>query len=161
MLTGAGGWASTTGGAALPQKVEFGTNDVDLYLIDFDQTTEEYTQWTVIMPSDWDGSTVTAYFYWTCSAGTTGNVIWGLQGRSYADDEAIDQAWGTAQEVTDGFLAQGDLHVSGVTSAITLAGTPAANELVQFRAYRKAADVGDTFDADARLIGIRVVYGTT
>lgn len=157
-LPASAGWPSTTGGCAAPTQVEFVTNDVDVFVMDFDPATEEYAQWSVLMPSTWDAGTITFEAVWTAASGT-GDVIWGLQGRAYADDDPADAAWGTAQEVTDTLLAADDFHFSPESSAITLAGTPAAGQWVQFRAYRKAADAGDTLGADARLLGLRVTYG--
>jgi hypothetical protein len=125
--------------------------------MDFDKDTDEFCQWTVWMPNNWDGGTITAAFMWTAASGT-GDVIWGLQGRSHGNDDAIDQAWGTAQTVTDSLITVGDVHITSATSAITLAGTPAAGELIQFRAYRDANAGGDTLGVDARLIGAKVYY---
>lgn len=156
-LTAAGGWPSTTGGCADNAKNEYGANDVDLWSLDFDPDTEEYAQWTVWMPDDWDGGAVTFKAVWTAGSGS-GDVIWALQGRSYADDDAIDQAWGTAQTVTDTLLAADDIHYTAESGDITLAGTPAAGQLVQFRVYRDAAAGNDTLSADARLLGIKVYY---
>ena len=156
-LTAAGGWPSTTSGCAVNVKNEYGTNDIDLYSLDFDQSTEEYAQWTVWMPADWNAGTVTFQVAWSAASGA-GDVIWGLQGRAYANDDAIDQAWGAAQEVTDTLLATGDVHYSPTSSALTLAGGPAAGEMVQFRLYRKAAAAGDTLTADARFLGAKVYY---
>lgn len=109
------------------------------------------------MPDAWNGGTLTAEFAWS-AASSTGDVIWGLQGRAFANDDAIDQAWGTAQEVTDTLLATGDMHYTSATSAITLSGGAAAGEFVQFRAYRKASDGSDTLGADAQLLGIKLTY---
>ncbi|NIV28918.1 MAG: hypothetical protein GWN58_05225, partial [Anaerolineae bacterium] len=83
ILTAAGGWPSTTNGCADVVKVEYGTNDVDLYLADFDPDSDEYMQWTVVMPSDYDGGTVTGVFYWLADSANANDVVWGLQGRSY------------------------------------------------------------------------------
>jgi len=157
VLSAAGGWGSTTNGAAAATKVEYTTNDQDLQLMDFDQTTQEYAQWTIVMPDSYDGGTITGIFYWTAASGT-GTVTWTLQGRSYADDEAIDQAWGTAQSVTDTLLATGDVHITSATAAVTLAGTPAGGELVQIRVSR---DTSDTLNADARLIAVKLEYTTS
>jgi hypothetical protein len=129
-----------------------------LYLADFDASTDEFIQWTVVMPSDWDAGTVTGVFYWIADSASTNSAVWGLQGRSYGDNEAIDQAWGVAKEVTDANNAQNTLNISGATAAITLAGTPAASEMVQFRAYRNANDGSDDLAADARLIAVRVTF---
>ena len=160
MLTAAGGWPSTTGGCATNAKNEYGTNDVDLYSLDFDKDTDEFAQWTVWMPEDWNAGTVTAKFVWTAASGS-GDAIWGLQGRAYANDDPVDAAWGTAQVVTDTLTAAGDICISGATSAITLAGTPAAGQIVQFRAYRDANAGGDSLDVDAKLLGIKVSYTRT
>lgn len=157
ILSAAGGWGSTTGGAPDPTKAEFVTNDVDMQLIDFDASTDEYVQWTGVLPDNYDGGTITATFYWTAASGS-GDVIWGLQGRCFGDSDAIDQAWGTAQTVTDTLITADDVHITSATSAITLAGTPAGGELCQFRVYRDADAGGDTLAVDARLIAVKLEY---
>ncbi len=154
-LTAAGGWPSTTLGCETNQKNEYGTNDIDIYSLDFDQTVNEFAQWSIWMPSDWDGGTITAQFLWTAASGS-GDVGFGLQGRSFSDDEAIDQAWGSPITVLDTLLATNDFHFSPITAAILLDGTPAALEFVQLRVYRDA--VSDTLTADAKLLGVLVFY---
>jgi hypothetical protein len=159
----AGGWPSTTSGCATPTKVEFAAYHQDLYLADFDAGTTEYIQWSVVMPSDWDGGTVTAQFYWLADTTEAGYVDWGFQGRSYGDGEAIAQDWGTARYVTDINTGHEQLNISSTTAAVTLAGTPAAGEMVQFRGFRDAGGVygGDTLSVDARLIMVRVTFTRT
>jgi len=131
-----------------------------LYVLAFDQDTTEYAQWTVVMPSDWDGGTVTGVFYWTVTGGAAAESIrFALQGRSYANDEAIDQAWGVAQTVDDAWIANNDLHISAATAAITLGGTPAASEMMQFRAYCDSAN--SDLSSDGLLIAIRVTFTRT
>lgn len=109
------------------------------------------------MPSDYDGGTVTAVFHWTAASGS-GGVRWGLQGLARGDDDPIDAAFGTAQEVSDTLIAAGDLHISAATSAITFGGTPAASEMVQFRAYRNPGHTDDTLGVDARLLAVRLTF---
>ena len=150
-------WPSTTSGAAAPAKNEYTTNDQDIYEMAFDATSDEFGQFSIWMPDFWDAGTVTFKAVWT-AASSSGDVIWGLQGRAYANDDAIDAAWGTAQTVTDTLTATGDICVTSESSAITLAGTPAAGEFCQFRVYRDADAGGDTLAADAALIGIKVYY---
>lgn len=158
MLTASGGNPTTTSGCASPTKVEAGTNDVDYFVLDFDAGTIEYAFWNVVMPDNYNGGTITATFYWTAAAGSAGNVVWALQGRAYADDAAIDQAWGTAQEVTDAWIANGDVHISSATAAITLGGSPAGGQYAALRAYRNATSGSDTMPGDARLLSIKVEY---
>jgi hypothetical protein len=159
-LTAGGGWPATTDGCTYPVQVNFATNAVDVVFTDFDQSTKQYQQWTVVMPSDWNAGTVTATPYWTAASGT-GDVIWGVQGRSYGDNAVIDAAFGTAQTSTDTLQTANYVHIGPATSAITLAGTPAAGQLVQYRLYRDAAAGGDTLTATARLSGILITFTRT
>ena len=129
----------------------------------FDDSVDEYAQWTVVMPSDWNAGTVTATFYWTTATapGANNTVRWGFQGRSYADSDAIDQAWAGPQIIDDDVLGADDVMISGATPSVTIQGGPAANELVQFRAYREGTNAADDMTGDARLIAIRVDYTRT
>lgn len=153
----AGAMTSRTTSGAAPGTTETTTNKVMLKTLDFDAATAEYAQFTVRMPKSWDEGTVTAYFLWLNASGT-GNVVWGLQGVAISDDDVLDAAFGTAQTVTDGVTAAGDLMQSAETSAITIAGTPAANDLVVFQVYRDAPNGSDTLAVDARLWGVVIVY---
>lgn len=158
-LNAGGGYPSTTNGCAAPTRVEFVTNDVDLYMMDFDQTTIEYAQFTTTMPDNWDASTVTFRAYWTAASGTAAQTVeWNLQGLALGNDDAIDATWGSSIEVSDALIATGDLHVTSTSSAVTIGGTPAAGDLVVFRVWRDASN--DTLAADARLIAIKIDYGT-
>lgn len=158
-LSAAGGWPSTTSGCASNALMESVTNKVNTWSLDFDPASVEYAEFTVAMPSDWNGGTVTATFYWKANDATTNAVVWCLQGRSFADGSAIDQAFGTVQCATDANASTAyQLRISAATSAITLAGSPAANQLVQFRVYRNATDGSDTLTVDAQLMGIMVSF---
>lgn len=162
VLTAAGGWPSTTAGSATNTKVEYTTNDQDIYHLDFDQTTDENAQWTIVMPDSYDGGTITAQVYWTANSTSTNSVVWGVQGRAYADGDALDASWGTAVTVTDANGSSANtLRISSATSAITLAGTPAGGQVAQIRVYRDADNGSDTLAADARLIAIKIEYTTS
>jgi hypothetical protein len=127
--------------------------------LDFDQTTQESAQFLIPMPSSWNESTVTFQACWTAASGT-GGVAWDLAGLALSDDDALDQAFGTEQVVTDTLIATGDVHWTAESSAITIAGTPAANDLVIFRVRRVPANGSDTLNADAKLIAIRLFITT-
>jgi hypothetical protein len=110
------------------------------------------------MPSDWNAGTVTAVFYWMHPATTTNfGVMWQIAGRSYADDDALDQAMGTLQEVSDTGGTTTDLYVTAATPAITIIGA-GASELVQFRVNRDPVDAADTLAVDAKLLGVMITY---
>ncbi len=145
--------ARTTSGAA-SGTAETATNKIMLRTLDFDQSTDEFAQFMVPMPKSWDEGTVTARFIWSC--GVTGAVVWGIQAVALSDDDVIDAAFGTAVTVTDSVTATTDVMQSAETSALTIAGSPAAEDLVCFQVYRDADNGSDTAAGDAKLIGIRL-----
>jgi hypothetical protein len=110
------------------------------------------------MPSDYNGGTITAVFYWAAGVVSTNSVVWGLAARAYADGDVLDAAFGTQQQVTDANQANDDVNISAATPAITIGGTPAAGNFVQFRANRDPANASDTLAATAELLAIRITY---
>lgn len=155
-LTAAGGWPSTTNGCGEAELVEYGTNDVDMYVLPFDKDADEFAQWTAML-AGWDGGTITAKFYWTCTGGAAAQTVdWAIQGISYGDHEAIDQAWGVAKPILDTWENDDLVHISSATDAVTLAGTPAVGELVQFRVYRDVSE--DDLQVDTRLLMVAITY---
>jgi hypothetical protein len=147
---------AVTNGAAVGQ-IETTTNKVNIKTFDFDASTEEYVCFGLPSPAYWDGGTVTVQFFWTAASGS-GDVIWGVHGLASSNDDALDTAYGTAQEVTDTLITANDCHVTSVTSALTIAGSPVAGDFVNFRIYRKAAAGGDTLGVDARLLGVIIRF---
>ena len=146
----------TTTGCGIDSR-ELSTNKINTDELLFDPATAEYAQAAVVMPSNWNAGTVTAKFHWTASTGS-GAVVWALSGRAYADNNALDQATGTAQTVTDTLLTVNYEHITAATSAITLAGSPAAGQLVIFQLYRDATNGSDTLASDARFLGVEISY---
>ena len=151
-------YPSTTAPCAALTQVESTTNDVNIKVLDFDGagTAKEYAEFGIQSPTYWDGGTVTAQFVWYATAGS-GTVNWEIQGLAISDDDPLDAAYGTLQEVTDTLTATGDVHISAETSAITIAGTPAAGDWLQFKIARDPAN--DTNTSDARLMGVRIRFG--
>ena len=152
----------TTTGAGIDSR-EQSTNKINTDELLFDAGTDEFAQAMIVMPNNWNAGTVTAKFHWTGSGATDGtdDVVWGLQGRAYANDDALDQAMGTAQTATDTLTATNDVDISPATSAITLGGTAAAGNPVIFQVYRDADAAGDTYGHDARLLGVEISYTST
>jgi hypothetical protein len=136
---------------------ESSVNKVNAYQLIFSQSVDEFAQAMVVMPSNWDGGTVTAKFYWTSALGF-GDVVWAIQARAFADGNAIDQAFGAVQSVTDTLSSFNNVQISSATPAITMAGTPAAGNLVVFQIYRDGNSVADTLNDDAYLFGIEITY---
>jgi hypothetical protein len=148
----------TTTGCGVDSR-ELATNHQNFDELLFDAGTDEFAQALHILPNTYTNGTITVRFYWTAASGS-GAVIWGIQGRSLANDDALDTAFGTAQTVTDTLLAANDMHITSATSAITLGGTPAASTPIQFQVYRSATAAGDTLAVDARLLGVEIVFNS-
>ena len=150
----------TTSGAAIGT-VETATNKHMLRTFNFDSAAVEYVQFTIRMPKGWNEGTVTASFSWSHAATTTNfGVAWSLAGVAISDDDALDVAFGTAQTATDTGGTTDDLYSTATTSAITIAGTPAANDYVVFQVAREVANGSDTMAIDARLHGVQLYYST-
>jgi hypothetical protein len=151
----------TTNGAEAAA-VETTATRPEMKVLDFDSSTIEYAQFSIAMPKSWNEGTVTAKFYWTHATAVATDVIWGIQGVVVSDNDTIDIAYGTAVTVTDTFHnAAEDLAITAATSAMTLAGTPAEDDLAYFQVYRAATTGGDTTNStDARLLGVKILFTT-
>jgi hypothetical protein len=138
------------------------TNKVNLRTFDFDKDTKEYAQFRLRMPKGWNEGTVTFTPSWLhASGGSAFKVSWALQAVAIGDADVIDAAFGTAQTSNDTGGTANTLYAGPESSAMTIAGTPQAEDIVVFQAYRVADDgTNDTLDIDARLVGI-TVYLTT
>lgn len=148
---------STTNGAAYATIAETTSNKQNYSYVDFSATAYQYIEHALVLPDSWNGGDLNAVFYWTASGGSAGNVIWAIQGRSYGDNETIDQTWGTAQTVTDAWQTDGAVHKSDSVT-FTLAGTPAGGEFVMLRVARQGSESGDSFSVNARLLGVKLEY---
>jgi hypothetical protein len=148
---------SQTNGANSITQVESTTNKQNYLVVQFLQSVQSFCEWKNVLPSTYDGSNFIATFYWIANDGTTNSVVWGLQARAFADGDAIDQAYGIAQQVTDANHPTNDVNISAPSAGITPAGAPAAGKWCQFRAYRLGSD-GDNLAATARLAMIRVTW---
>lgn len=152
---------SVSGGCAPLAGLASAANQPDIITADFDPTTQEYAQFSLVMPEKWNGGTVTFKPHWSHATTTTNfGVAWSLQGVAVANDGAIAAAFGTAQLSVDTGGTTDDLYAGSESSAITIAGSPAGGQMVFFRASRVTGDGGDTLAIDARLHGL-TVYVTT
>jgi hypothetical protein len=157
---GAGAMVPCTTNGAAASTEEYGTNDIDLDILAFDTgATEERAQFTLVMPETWDRSTVKVKFFWGNATGASAadTVEWGIKAGALSNDDAIDAALGGAVVITDTVIADGDLHVTSATPALTVGGTPALGDLIQFEVYRNT-DGTDDMAEDAWLIGCWIQF---
>ena len=150
-----------TSNGADPQQVVTTAARPELKVLDFDASTEEFAQFSVAFPKSWNEGTVTFQMYWTPSNTNTGNVLMQLMGVACGDSDTTDVVFGTAQTITDaGIGTVEDQQVSAVSSAITIAGSPAVDQQTYFQLKRNADDGSDTFTGDCRLLGVKIFFTT-
>lgn len=152
---------SASGGSGVLTNIATSANMPDVQTLNFNQTTQQHAQFAIPLPKRWNRGTITARFRWSHAATTTNfGCVWGIQAVAVGDNEAINQAYGTAVEVTDTGGTTNRLYVSGETAAFTVANTPADGDTIFFRVYRKAADAADTLAIVARLHGVDLFVTT-
>jgi len=142
--------------------VEIGTSLIALRTMDFATDADDFAGFAVQMPKGWDAGTVIAQFIWSTNGTQTGGadgVAWFIRGGSYASDDVLTGALGTAVGATaqDHSATANDVMITAETGAITIANAT-AEEWVYFEVYRDVSDAGDDLDIDARLHGVKIHY---
>jgi len=149
---------TTTNGCSALTTVETTSGRPDMVVLDFDTSSDEFAQFSIAFPKSYNLGTITYQAFWSGIAAST-DCDWSLQGVAMNDNETIDVAYGTAVVVSDN--AQGaveELYVSAESGAVTIAGTPADNDLCYFRIGRDVS--GDNMNGDARLHGLKIFFTT-
>jgi hypothetical protein len=146
---------TTNGAAATTREI----NSITLPFMAFDAATDEAAQFTVAFPKSWNEGTVTAQAFWTVAGGNGAETIeLEVSGGCFANDAAINSTGlGTAVALTDTWLANGDVHVTAESSAITLSNA-AVDTVAVFQILRDVSE--DTLTGDLELIGIKLFYTT-
>jgi len=152
-------YPNTTNGAEAAQ-VEL-SNGPEIKVLDFDKSSDEFAQFAVAFPKSWNAGTVTFQAFFTATSTDTGTTAWGLSAVALADNGDLNTAFGT-QVVATAKAHSGtsnDLDVAAESGAVTIAGSPGADEYVFFQISRDVS--ADDLDADARLLGIKLFFTTS
>jgi hypothetical protein len=150
-----------TSGADCSKTFDSGAADNTIRVCGFDTGADEWAHFTISMPPRWNEGTITAQYVWTTGgASTPGETVSiDISCVAISDDDGLNSALGTPINVDDTMLsADLDLMTSAVSAAVTCAGTPAANDTVQFGVMRDISD--DNVAADMDLIGVRLFITT-
>jgi hypothetical protein len=149
----------TSNGCAAAATAEAATNDIMTETVDFDGASQEFAQFNLAMPDEWDRSTVKVKVFWTPASGASAadTVEWGIKAGALSNDDAIDAALGSEVTVGDVVIAVGDVHVTSASGAVTVGGTPAIGDFVTFQISRNPAGTDDMTE-DAKLLGVQIQY---
>jgi len=154
-------YPSDTGGCAAVAGTELASdiNRPFLKTLAFDKDSDEAAQFSVAFPKSWNEGTITFVPYFTANTTNTGNVKFMLKGIAFSDNDALNQDFGTAQGTAKSHSGTAyDLNIGAESSAITIAGSPAAGDQVFFQIFRDVS--ADNLTSDALLLGIKVHFTT-
>lgn len=146
-----------TGGAEYTQG-ETGTNRVQKAGFLFDGSTQEHVQFYLGAPKSWNKGTVTAKFMFAPTTTASQATRWEIAGRAFGDGDTLEAAFGTAVGVDTSHTTADQVEISAATSAMTIAGTPATDDMLIFQVSRAPANAGDTYTADALLLGVWIDF---
>jgi hypothetical protein len=153
-------YPSTTNPCAGPEQVETTALRPDLKVLDFAADADDFAQFAIAMPASWNEGTVTFQPFWTVTGTNTGTVAWQLAGIAVSNDDTLNTAFGT-QVATTALAFSGtsnDLMVSAESGAVTIAGSPAANDMCFFQINRDTS--ADDQTGAARLLGVKMFFTT-
>jgi hypothetical protein len=149
-----------TPGSGPPSSTTLSLTSQTFSVLAFDASSFESAFFTVAMPKSWDEGTITAQVYWAHPATATNfGVVWQIAGQAVSNDDTLDFAGPTAVNIAaDTGGTTSDLYITAESSALTLSGSPAENDLACLRIGREATDGSDTLAVDAYLIGVKIFY---
>jgi hypothetical protein len=151
----------TSGGPAQSNN-EYATNDVMRPYLAFDKDTDEMAWFSLVMPENWDRGTVKARFHWAAGGSTAAaaeTVRWVIAANAVGDGDDIDRAVTSNSQVIDDTALtdpDGDHHISDPTPALTVQGSPALYDMVDFHIWRDVSE--DDLADDAWLFGVVIQY---
>jgi len=125
-------------------------------VLDFDPDTEESCNWEYYLSPDYDDENIVVDIFWiTADADTGHSAQWGVKVLGREHGETWDSALGGEEVVTSPNPGAGKVCKSRVS---TFAPSWAAGDVVLFKLARKAAEVADDVDQDARVLKVVVRY---
>ncbi len=149
----------TDGCSTLMQAAQ-STNQPDLFARHFDANIIQHAECSMTLPQNWDGGDLRVQLFWTHGVtSTSGKVVWSIKALSRSDGNTLANNYGSTISQSDGSSAEDRLYISPETAPIIPSGGAQAGDLVFFRISRNATHSSDTLDSDAKLFGIRLLYG--
>ena len=159
MLSAAGITPAITSGCGDPTQAVSGGDAINYKYAPFDKDNIEIGWWNHPLPSDYDGGTITYKVHWAHAAATAYKVAWDLAAVAVGNDDSLGLSLGTPVQVNDEGGTTSDNYITDESSALTIAGSPAAGDMVFWRLRRVANDgTNDTLDVDARLLYVEITY---
>lgn len=152
---------NASGGSAALASTAVGSGQPDMHHLAFDQSIQEYAQFSICLPKRWNIGGGTAIFEWSHAATTTNfGVVWNIQVLAFSDGDSLATSFSTATSVTDTGGATNTLYKSPESGFFSIFNSPAAADTLYFRISRDATNGADTLAIDARLHGVMLSFYT-
>lgn len=152
--------ASDTDGVT-PTTIVTDTNGLTIAIVPMPGDADSAVEFRMPMPSYWDADTLKFKVRWAPATGASAadDVRFTLAACAAGPGDDVDLALGTAIAVDDQVVAAGELHETPASSALTVAGTPAAGDEVHFR-FTRDHDYGTSPMAeDAQVTAVLIQFG--
>ena len=139
-----------------------GTNftTVDYLAFDGGSGNDEYANFQLTMPGEWDRNVIKAKFYFATDTATSATVNFGINFTPVGDNESLgfqSNIFAYSPKAAGGTVT--DLNITSATTAVSASGGTSASldDLLCFR-IRREPDVDDTYTGDAHLLGVAIQY---
>lgn len=137
------------------------TSNVPLATMNFDTTAQEYARAPLALPKKWNKGTITAEVVWTGAAAGSGGVTFSVGVCAWSDGDSLQTIGGAPASSADTYLGADLLHVSPVTTNITVGQMPVDGDLLYVLLSRLVSDANDTLAQDAQVVAVRIFYNVT
>lgn len=152
--------AAVTTAPAISNAVEIATSLFAARTMDFATDADDFAYFAIQMPKGWDEGTLIVQCVWSATGQGAGNdsVVWAIAAQAYASNDPLTGAFPapTALTLQEHSATNDDVMITDESSAVTVGGSPAAEEFVAFEVSRDVS--ADDLDVDARLHGIKIHY---
>jgi len=123
---------------------------------------DRYAEFAISFPKRWDLGSVTAVVHYLNVSAGNGDIVIDIDAVAGSDTDLISILFGTSVSLTDTVNTNVNrLNITSETSAITIGGTPAVNDICYFRVGRRGADASDTETGIVYLSGVEIFYNST
>lgn len=129
----------------------------NLRAVSFDNSGVSRAQFNIRPPEDWNLGGMYAKVYWLTQDATGGTCRWQVTAVTIGDNEQLDADYAPATNIDDVSNGADDLNITAST-LVTVGGTIATDDFLEFQVSREYDTVNDTINATVYLVGIELTY---
>jgi hypothetical protein len=155
ILTASGALHSTTNGAPANVLIESATYKQNFNVVPFAYNTKKYIEWTIYLPINYSGESITGTVMWIPSATEDSTTIYGLDVADFTSGDPIDSPWNNHEnEAADTRTAN---YIWEETSTIDEFAT-FAGHWVQVRFYYDGTAGEGVYSGTFNFVSLKLTY---